>query len=111
MWPKESHGKVPNFIFDKPSNEVVRRMRVTNAYMPKAKFEDAKDHLESSLQVYIDEISESKATGTIDILYSHYEISKLVPLDNLSSIGENQFFIGQTRARSIILTFQKIPIY
>lgn len=106
---KSPMGKLPNFIFDKPVDELVRRMRVTNAFMPKAKFEEARDHLESSLQVYIDEISENKSSGTVDILYSHYEISKLVPVDDLNAIGENQFFIGQTRARTIHSDFSENP--
>lgn len=106
---KSPMGKLPNFIFDKPVDELVRRMRVTNAFMPKAKFEEARDHLESSLQVYIDEISESKSNGTVDILYSHYEISKLVPVDDLNAIGENRFFIGQTRARTIHSGFSENP--
>lgn len=106
---KSPMGKLPNFIFDKPVDELVRRMRVTNAFMPKAKFEEAKDHLESSLQVYIDEISESKSHGTVDILYSHYEISKLVSLDDMTVIGTNRFFIGQTRARTIHSDFAENP--
>ena len=106
---KSPMGKLPNFIFDRPVDELVRRMRVTNAFMPKAKFEEATEHLESSLQVYIDEISESKSHGTIDILYSHYEISKLVSLEEMASIGEGRFFIGQTRARSIYTNFSENP--
>lgn len=106
---KSPMGKLPNFIFDKPVDELVRRMRVTNAFMPKAKFEEAKDHLESSLQVYIDEISESKSHGTVDILYSHFEISKLVALDDMAAIGTNRFFIGQTRARAIHSDFSENP--
>lgn len=98
---KSPMGKLPNFIFDVPVDELVRRMRVTNAFLPKAKFEEAKDKLESSLQVYIDEISESRSGGTVDLLYSHYEISKLVELKDIKAIGANQFFIGQTRAKPI----------
>ena len=74
---KSPMGKLPNFIFDKPVDELVRRLRITNAFMPKSKFDEAKDRLESSLQVFIDEITESKAGGTIDLLYSHFEISKM----------------------------------
>src|SRR3989344_5560862 len=67
---KSPMGKLPNFIFDKPVDELVRRLRITNAFMPKSKFDEAKDRLESSLQVFIDEISESKSSGTVDLLYS-----------------------------------------
>lgn len=106
---KSPMGKLPNFIFDKPVDELVRRLRVTNAFMPKAKFNEAKDRLESSLQVYIDEISESKSGGTVDILYSHFEISKLVEMKDLKSIGRHQFLVGQTRAKTIYSSLIETP--
>jgi len=106
---KSPMGKLPNFIFDKPVDELVRKMRVTNAFMPKAKFEEAKDRIESALQIYIDDISESRSSGTIDFLYSHYEISKFVEFKNMSSVGTDQFFIGQTRARPIYGSLKETP--
>lgn len=106
---KSPMGKLPNFIFDRPVDELVRKMRVTNAFMPKAKFEEAKDRIESSLQVYVDEITEHRASGTIDFLYSHYEISKFVELKDLSSIGKNQFYVGQTRARPVFGSLLETP--
>lgn len=98
---KSPMGKLPNFIFDRPVDELVRRMRITNAFMPKEKFDEAKDKLESSLQVFIDEIYENKSGGTIDLLYSHFEISKMFELKDIKSIAPNGFYIGQTRARPI----------
>jgi len=106
---KSPMGKLPNFIFDKPVDELVRKMRVTNAFMPKAKFEEAKDRIESALQIYIDDISESRSSGTIDFLYSHYEISKFVEFKDMSSVGNDQFFIGQTRARPIYGSLKETP--
>ena len=91
---KSPMGKLPNFIFDKPVDELVRRLRVTNAFMSKAKFDESKDRLESSLQVYIDEISESKSSGTVDILYSHFEISKMFEMKDLKSIGKAAIYAG-----------------
>jgi len=106
---KSPMGRLPNFIFDKPVDELVRRMRLTNAFMSKAKFDEAKDKLESSLQVFIDEISESKSNGTIDILYSHYEIAKLVELKEFKNLEPAQFLIGQTRARPILSSLRETP--
>lgn len=106
---KSPMGKLPNFIFDKPVDELVRRLRVTNAFMPKAKFDEAKDRLESSLQVYIDEISESKSSGTVDLLYSHFEISKMFEMKDLKSIGRHRFMIGQTRAKTIYSSLVETP--
>jgi hypothetical protein len=106
---KSPMGKLPNFIFDKPVDELVRRLRVTNAFMPKGKFIEAKASLESSLQVYIDEISESKSGGTVDLLYSHFEISKMVEMKEIKSIGRHRFLIGQTRAKTIYSTLLETP--
>lgn len=106
---KSPMGRLPHFIFDKPVDELVRKMRVTNAFMPKAKFEEAKDRLESSLQIYIDEISDNRASGTVDLLYSHFEIKKTVELKDISSIGQHSFSIGQTRAKPIVGSFLETP--
>lgn len=106
---KSPMGKLPGFIADRPVDELVRKLRVTNAFMPKAKFEEAKERLESSLQVYIDEITENRASGTIDILYSHYEIAKMVEADNLLSVGPAKFFVGQTRAKPIYSSLAETP--
>ena len=106
---KSPMGKLPNFIFDKPVDELVRRLRITNAFMPKSKFDEAKDRLESSLQVFIDEITESKSGGTIDLLYSHFEISKIFEMKDLKSIGRHQFLIGKTRAKDIYSSLAETP--
>lgn len=106
---KSPMGKLPSFISDRPVDELVRKLKVTNAFMPKAKFEEAKDRLESSLQVYIDEITENRANGTVDILYSHFEIPKMVEAGNILSIGPDKFFIGQTRAKPIYSNLTETP--
>lgn len=106
---KSPMGKLPSFISDRPVDELVRKLKVTNAFMPKAKFDEAKDKLESSLQVYIDEITENRASGTIDILYSHLEMPKLVTFEGVGLISSNQFFIGKTRGKQIYSSFDDNP--
>lgn len=106
---KSPMGKLPSFISDRPVDELVRKLKVTNAFMPKAKFEEAKERLESALQVYIDEITENRSGGTVDILYSHFEIAKMVEADNISSIGPEKFFVGQTRAKPIYSSLSETP--
>ncbi len=106
---KSPMGKLPSFISDRPVDELVRKLKVTNAFMPKAKFEEARERLESSLQVYIDEITENRSGGTVDILYSHFEIAKMVEANNISSLGPNRFFVGQTRAKPIYSSLTETP--
>ncbi len=106
---KSPMGKLPSFISDRPVDELVRKLRVTNAFMPKAKFEEAKEKLESSLQVYIDEITENRAGGTIDVLYSHYEMPALVSYDGIGPNTSNTFHVGQTRGKQIYTSFEENP--
>ena len=102
-------GKIPNLIFDKPVDELVRRLRVSNAFLPKAKFIEAKDRLESALQIFIDEVYENKAKGSIDILYSHYEMSKLVELNDIKTQVPHSFLVGKTRAKTITGNLMESP--
>lgn len=106
---KSPMGRLPSFIFDVPVDEFVRRLRITNAFMPKEKFIEAKSKLESGLQVLIDEITENKAYGTIDLLYSHYEISKMIELKDFMPKSPHQFLIGQTRAKAIFSSLLDTP--
>lgn len=106
---KSPMGKLPSFLSDRPVDELVRKLKVTNAFMPKAKFEEARERLESSLQVYIDEITENRSGGTVDILYSHFEIAKMVEANNISTIGPEKFFVGQTRAKPIYSSLSETP--
>lgn len=106
---KSPMGKLPNFIFDVPVDEFVRRLRITNAFMPKAKFVEAKDRLESGLQVKIDEILESNANGTIDLLYSEYEMTKLVELKDYLIQSPNKVLVGKTRAKALYADLTETP--
>lgn len=106
---KSPMGRLPNFIFDVPVDEFVRRLRITNAFMPKEKFIEAKSKLESSLQVFLDEVTENKASGTIDLLYSHYEISKMIELKDFMTKSPHQFLIGQTRAKPVYSSLRETP--
>lgn len=106
---KSPMGRLPNFISDVPVDEFVRRLRVTNAFLPKEKFLEAQSRLEASLQVYMDEITENRASGTIDLLYSHYEIPKLIELKDWMTKVPHQFLIGKTRATTIYSSLLETP--
>jgi hypothetical protein len=106
---KSPMGRLPHFISDVPVDEFVRRLRVTNAYLPKEKFIEAQGKLEASLQVYMDEITENRASGTIDLLYSHYEIPKMIELKDWMTKVPHQFLIGKTRATTIYASLLETP--
>jgi len=106
---KNSLGKLPNFVFDRPIDEFTRRMRLTRAGLPLSQFISAKENLESALQVYIDEIKEHRERGTVDIIYAGSAIPKSVKLSDIRKIGSCKFMIGKTRARDIFADLRDVP--
>lgn len=106
---KNSIGKLPAFIFDKPIDEFTRKMRLSRANLPLSQFIAAKENLESALQVYIDEIKEDRERGTVDIIYAGSAIPTGVKLADIAEIGKCRFLIGETRARKIIADLRETP--
>lgn len=106
---KNSIGKLPAFIFDKPIDEFTRKMRLSRANLPLSQFISAKENLESALQVYIDEIKEDRERGTVDIIYAGSAIPTGVKLVDIAEIGKCRFLVGETRARKIIADLRDTP--
>lgn len=106
---KSLTGKLPGFIFDKAMDEFTRRLRLSKSGQSLQKFETAKGDLESGLQVYIDEISENRKSGTIDILYSHSPLDDNFPLEGLNTIYPNSFLIGKGRSKVLFGKLEDTP--
>lgn len=106
---KSPLGKLPNYVFDKPLDETTRKLRVTNAYLSLDSFKAARKTLESALHVYIDDIKENRSKGTVDILYSHYEMPNNFKFDFSAFKGKSDFFIGTTRSRQVQASFEQTP--
>lgn len=106
---KSPTGKLPDFISDKPQDEFVRELVITNAFMPLSRFVEAKRNLEATLKVYIDDIKEHRSNGTISITYSHHEIPNLFELMKNKNSLPQIFMIGKTRAKVIESTLDQTP--
>ncbi|MBI3535551.1 MAG: hypothetical protein HY072_08735, partial [Deltaproteobacteria bacterium] len=106
---KSATGKLPGFVFDRPIDDFTRKLRLTRSNLPKEKFESAKSTLESSLQVFIDETRENRTSGTIDIIYSHFEMPQITYIDNIKAISPLCFVVGNTRAKQIKVQFRNVP--
>jgi ABC-type ATPase involved in cell division len=106
---KNSIGKLPSFIFDKPIDDVTRQLRVTKASFPVSQFKSAKENLESALQIYIDDIKENREYGTVDITYSSLAMPEEVKLEHIGGTGPDKFVIGKTRAQQVIADLNQIP--
>lgn len=106
---KNALGKFPAFISDFPIDEFTRKLRLGRSGFSTAQFEKAKAILESSLQVYIDELRENRERGTIDIIYSHSPMPELTWIDNITGMRPLSFVIGKTRAHQIVSSLSKVP--
>lgn len=106
---KSPLGKLPAFIFDYPVDEFTRKMRLGRSCFSKDQFEKAKPMLESSLQIYIDELRENREKGSIDVIYSHFPMPSLTKIENIQSIPPLSFVIGKTRATQLVTSLQKCP--
>ncbi len=106
---KSATGKLPDFISDLPVDEFVRELVITNAFQPLARFREAQNQISTSLKIYIDEVTENRASGTIHILYSHQQIPKMVELAENIHQPMNQFVIGQTRIKTIFSDLGQTP--
>jgi hypothetical protein len=82
---------------------------VTSANFPLSEFRKAKDHLEASLKIYIDEFREDRAKGLVTMNYSAFPMPSndtLRSFDDLKSLG---FFIGITRSKRLKGSFKDTP--
>lgn len=102
-------GKLPGFIFDRPMDEFTRKLRLSRKSLPMRKFHEAKPHLEAGLRIYIDELRENLATGTIDVIYSHHPMPEKVRLEDITAIPRYQFVVGSTRARKVTAELRQVP--
>ena len=106
---KSATGKIPDFISDLPVDEFVRELIVTNAFQPLNKFKEVQNHIGSALKIYVDELTEKRANGTVHILYSHKQIPSMVQLGENIFQPKHQFIIGQTRIKMISSDLSQTP--
>lgn len=106
---KNNLGKLPSFISDSPIDEFTRRMRLRRENLPKASFESAKPFIESSLQIYIDDVREDRLAGTIDLTYSSIPMPEGWDLSTVQSHKDWSFVIGKTRSRTLTTDLKKTP--
>ena len=106
---KSPLGKLPTFIFDYPVDEFTRKLRLGRSSFSKDQFERAKPVLESSLQIYIDEMRENREHGSLDIIYSHSPMPSMTKIEDITQIPALSFVIGKTRAKQLITSLQKVP--
>ena len=98
---KSLTGRLPAFIFDRPIDEFTRRLRLQKSGMSLCDFQGAKENIESNLQVFIDEVTEERRNGTVDIVYSHKELEKEFIISDFKDLRSDSFIIGKGRSSLI----------
>ena len=105
---KNRLGNLPRLIGDWAVDATTRKMRLTNACLPRSDFVRAKEGLEAALKVYIDDLREDRERGTLDIIYSKTPMPAQVPWD-ADWIKSRDIVIGQTRSNLVKTHFHDVP--
>lgn len=102
-------GKVPSLLSNFPIDNVTKKLKLTAAHLPISKFKEAKEYLESSLNVYVDKISSNVESGVVEILYSPFPMPSMVDYGSFRPSHSCDFWIGNTRAERKIGSFLDTP--
>lgn len=76
--------------------------------MAKNRFDEAKEAIESSLHIFIDELRDNRAAGTVDIIYAHEPMMHVVELKE-TGLPPDHFIVGTTRSGPLMSEFQTTP--
>jgi energy-coupling factor transporter ATP-binding protein EcfA2 len=106
---KTPMDRLPNFISDYAIDQETRKLKLYAAGIPLDRFNGAKRTIESSLQIYIDEIREQRAKGTVEVIYSHSPMPETILLEKTSGFGPWKFLVGQTRSEEVRVDLRKVP--
>lgn len=105
---KNGLGKLPNFVFDKALDSQTRKLRLARVGISPVEFDKRKNDLASALHVYVDEVRENRAQGTIDFIYGREPMPKEFSPDNYK-LSANKFLIGITRSKRYIADLRDTP--
>lgn len=102
-------GRIPAFISDEPLDEDSRKLRIKLRGQSFKDIEGVKDRLANALQVHIDEVSENRDSGTVDVLYSYNELTDHYLLRGISELEKDEFVVGLSRAQVIKEKLSNVP--
>jgi len=102
-------GRLPNFVFDKPLDAQTRKLRLARAGISPMEFEKKKEDLASALHVYVDELRENRAQGTMDFIYGLEPMPREFSPESYSFLKANQFLVGTTRSKQYVADLRDTP--
>lgn len=105
---KNGLGKLPNFVFDKPLDSQTRKLRLARVGISPREFEKKKEDLASALHVYVDELRENRAQGTMDFIYGMEPMPREFSPESYT-LKANQFLVGTTRSKQYVADLRDTP--
>ncbi len=108
---RNAAGKMPRFISEWRVDAQSSAMRLSNAGLPKEKFEQQRSYLESALGIYIDDFVEDRGRNQIDILYSHEPMPDHIEYKDyqMSQQKGASFFVGTNRSERFGCSLRDTP--
>ena len=101
--------RVPGFISDFEIDANTRKLTLATRGLTKADFEQAQKGLETSLQVFIDEIDHHTELGTVEIIYCHQPMPKELPYESDSIKNPFTFLLGTTHTKRLYVSLREVP--
>jgi DNA polymerase III delta prime subunit len=102
-------GRLPNFVFDKALDSQTRKLRLARAGISPMEFEKKKEDLASALHVYVDELRENRAQGTMDFIYGLEPMPREFAPESYSFLKANKFLVGTTRSKQYVADLRDTP--
>jgi ABC-type ATPase involved in cell division len=106
---KNGLGKLPGFIFDKPLDAQTRKLRLSRVGISPEEFFKRREDIASALHVYMDEVRENRAHGTIDFIYGLEPMPREFRPESYCSVGSNKFLVGTTRSKQYVADLRDTP--
>ena len=107
---KTKSGRFPNFISDVSIDKNNRKLTLHGRGITLSQFSDeTKNKLQSSLQIFIDDVQENIQYQTIDIYYSHVPLPTEVKFDEIEQRKNYGYTVGVTRSKEIRSNFKDSP--
>jgi len=106
---KNRLGKTPLPVRHFDLDPLTSKWIVTSANFPLSEFRKAKDHLEASLKIYIDEFREDRSKGLVTMNYSAFPMPSNDTLQSFDGLKALSFYIGTTRSKRLKGSFKDTP--
>lgn len=105
-----AHGKFPSFIGEQSIDDYVRRMRLGTQGIPLTQFQEARERLESQLNISIVKMSHHAGDRSrIDILYAMKPLADLALLDGVANYKDGEIPIGISHEGPVSINVKEAP--